>query len=257
MKLSSVGVVARFTLLEALRTRLPWLALAVIVSGVVLAECAAGLALTDSQSYRIDLYAAWTRITLVACTSLFVATSVVRELSDRAIDLTLSRPLSRGAWFCGRLLGYGFAVWALALLAALPLMVTSTPLAALAWGCSLAAELSLVAAASLSCAVALAQVTAAVLAVAAFYLLSRAMGAIVLMSHGPTVDAGAWSSVVIARLVNWLALLLPALDDYTRTSWLSDATAAFAALPAIAVQTVIYAVLLAAVGLFDFTRREI
>ncbi len=257
MKLNPLVVVARFTLLEAARTRLPWTALAVIVSGLVLAECAATLALTDSQSYRVEIYAAWTRIALVACTCLFVATSVVRELADRAIDLTLSRPLSRGAWFVGRLLGNGAAVCVLAMAAALPLVFSSSPLAALAWGCSLAAELSLVAAATLSCAVALSQVTSAVLAVAAFYLLSRAMGAIVLMSKGPTAQPGAWSGVVISHLVSWLALLLPTLDDYTLTRWLGDATTALAALPAIAVQTVIYVVLLAAIGLFDFTRREI
>ena len=83
------------------------------------------------------------------------------------------------------------------------------------------------------------------------------MGAIVLMSTGPAVDAEAWSSLLIAQLVHWLALLLPALDDYTRTTWLADGSLAFAALPAIVVQTAIYAVLLVAVGLFDFTRREI
>ena len=136
-------------------------------------------------------------------------------------------------------------------------MLMSSPLAALAWGLSLAAELMLIACASVSCAVALSQVTSTVLAVAAFYGLSRAMGAIVLMSQGPTIDAGAWSTSVIAHLVRWLSLLLPALDDYTRTSWLSDAAVALAALPAIFVQTVIYVVLLAALGLFDFTRREI
>ena len=257
MNLHPVVVVARFTLLEAARTRLPWTALLVIMSGVVMAECAAGLALTDSQSYRIELYAVWTRVALVFCAALFVATSVVRELADRAIDLTLSRPLSRAAWFIGRLAGHSAALAVVALVAALPLAFTSAPLAALAWGLSLAAELGLVAAATLSCAVALSQVTATVLAVAAFYLLSRVMGAIVLMSTGPAVDAEAWSSLLIAQLVHWLALLLPALDDYTRTTWLADGSLALAALPAIVVQTAIYAVLLVAVGLFDFTRREI
>ena len=257
MNLHPVVVVARFTLLEAARTRLPWTALLVIMSGVVMAECAAGLALTDSQSYRIELYAVWTRVALVFCAALFVATSVVRELADRAIDLTLSRPLSRAAWFIGRVAGHSAALVVVALVAALPLAFASAPLAALAWGVSLAAELGLVAAATLSCAVALSQVTATVLAVAAFYLLSRVMGAIVLMSTGPAVDAEAWSSLLIAQLVHWLALLLPALDDYTRTAWLADGSLALAALPAIVVQTAIYAVLLVAVGLFDFTRREI
>ncbi len=257
MSLRGLGVVARYTLLEAARTRLPWTALAVVVGALALAEGAAGLALTDSQSYRIEIYAAFTRLALVALTILFVASSVMRELADRAIDLSLSRPLSRGAWFCGRLLGYALAVALMGLLAAVPLALTSTPAAALAWGVSLAAELGLVAAASLSAAVALTQLTGAVLAVGAFYLLSRMMGAIVLMSRGPTVEAGATSSIVIAQLVDALALLLPRLDEYTRSAWLAGGNAAFGALPGIAAQTAIYVLLLAAVGLFDFTRREL
>ena len=257
MMLKQVAVIARFTLLEARHTRLPWTAVGLIASSLVLAECAAGLALTDSHSYRLDIYAACTRLLLVACTALFVATSGVRELADRVIDLTLSRPLSRSTWLLGRLAGYGAMACLLALAAALPLAFTSTPLAALAWGLSLAAELMLVATATLSCAVALTQVTGAVLAVAGFYLLSRSIDAIVLMSHGPTVNPSAWSSVVIEHAVAGLALLLPSLADYTRTVWLTDATTGLAALPALAVQTTIYGVLLAAVGLFDFARREI
>ena len=255
--LKQAMVVARFTLLEAARARLPRVALATIASGLVLAECAAGLALTDSQSYRLDVYAAWTRIALVACTVLFVASSVVRELADRAIDVSLARPLSRGAWFVGRLTGYCAGAALLATAAALPLAFTATPLAALVWGFSLAAELSLVAAASLSSAVALTQVPAAVLAVAGFYVLSRSIDAMVLMSTGPTVAPGAWSALVIERVVGWLALLLPPLATYTRSSWLLDASTALAALPAIVAQTVIYAMLLTAVGMFDFARREI
>lgn len=257
MSLNPMLVVARFTLLEAARTRLPWTALAMIVSGLVMAECAAGLALTDSHSYRLEIYAAFTRLALVACTALFVASSVIRELAERAIDLTLSRPLSRSAWLLGRLAGYVVALFILAMAATLPLAFGSTSLAALAWGLSFAAELALVAAASLCCAVALSQLTSAVLAVLGFYALSRVMDAIVLMSHGPAVTPGAWSSSVIAHLVEGIALLLPTLGDYTRSSWLIDAASGWAALPAIAAQTAIYALLLVAVALFDFTRREI
>lgn len=257
MMLQQVVVIARFTLLEARRTRLLWTALGILIASLVLAECAANLAITDSQSYRLALYAAATRLLLVACTALFVATSVVRELADRVIDLTLSRPLSRATWLIGRVAGYGAMVGLLALAAALPLTVTSTPLAALAWGLSLAAELMLVAVASLSCAVALTQVTASVLAVAAFYLLGRSINAIVLMSQGPSVLPGAWSSLFIEHAVAGLAMVLPALNEYTRSAWLNDAAAGLAALPALALQTVIYSVLLAAVGLFDFARREL
>jgi Cu-processing system permease protein len=257
MMLKQVAVIAQLTLLEARRTHLPWTTVGMIAAGLILGECAAGLALTDSHSYRLGIYAASTRLLLVACTALFVATSVVRELADRVIDLTLSRPLSRGTWLVGRLCGYGGMVCLMAVAAALPLAFTSTPLAALVWGLSLAAELLLVAAATLSCAVALPQVVASVLAVAAFYLLSRSIDAIVLMSRGPTVDAGTWSSTFIEHAVSGLAMLLPAMSEYTRSAWFTDPTSGLLALPALAMQTIIYGVLLAAVGLFDFVRREI
>ena len=255
--LKQVVVIAHLSLLEARRTHLPGTVIGIVVASLLLAECAAGLAITDSHSYRLGIYAASSRLLMVVCTVLFVATSVVRELADRVIDLTLSRPLSRSTWLLGRLTGFGAVVCCLALAAAAPLAFTSSPLAALVWGLSLAAELVLVAAATLSCAVALTQVVTSVLAVAAFYLLSRSIDAIVLMSRGPTVDAGAWSSIFIEHAVTGLAMLLPALSDYTQFAWLSDAATGLAALPALSVQTVIYCLLLAAVGLFDFIRREL
>ena len=257
MMLKQVAVIAQLTLLEARRTHLPWTTAGIVAVGLLLGECAAGLALTDSHAYRLEIYAATTRLLMVACTALFVATSVVRELADRVIDLTLSRPLSRGTWLVGRLSGYGGMVCMLAVAAALPLAFTATPLAALVWGVSLAAELLLVAAATLSCAVALTQVVASVLAVAAFYVLSRSIDAMVLMSRGPTVELGTGSNAFIEHAVSGLAMLLPALSDYTRSAWFNDATTGLVALPALTMQTVIYSVLLATVGLFDFTRREI
>lgn len=254
--LKIVTAIARFTLLEAWRTRLPWIVLTVLALGLGLAEFAAGLALTDSASYRTGFYATWSRLALVLIVTLSVATSIAREFSERLIDLTLSRPVARSHWYLGRLLGVASTAILFALIAALPLTLTSSPLAALAWGVSLAAELVLVAAATLTCAVALAQVTPVVLAVAAFYLLSRSISAIVLMSHGPLVAPMAWSSKVIAEIVGILELLLPRLDRYTQASWLHDSTSALAALPALGVQTLIYVLLLAAVGLFDFSRRD-
>lgn len=257
MGFGQVREVARFTLLEALRTRLPWLALAVVLLGALLAELAAGLALSDARGYRLEVYAAWTRLALVACVCLAVATSVAREFGARGIDLLLSRPVSRGAWFAGRLLGHGTAAVLVALAASLPLYLDAAPAGALAWGLSLALELAVVAAASLTCAVALHQLTAAALTVGGFYLLARAIDAMQLMSSGPALEPGAWSSVVIARGVALLALLLPPLERYTRSAWLFDGVGALAALPPLVLQGLAYLALLAAVGWFDFARREI
>ena len=248
--------IARFTVIEAIRTRLLWIAIGLLLVVVLAAEFAATLALTDSQGYRLGVYATLSRLSLVCVIALFVSTSAVRELQDRMLDLTLSRPVPRAAWYLGRLTGFGAAALVLALLAALPLVFFVPAATAALWGLSLAAELWLVVAACLTCVITLSQVTLALLAVAAFYILSRAMGAIVLMSTGPTVDPSAWSSVVIEKLVATVALLLPSLDRFTQASWLTSGVGDSSLLADVAGQTVIYSAVLIGIGLFDFYRRE-
>ncbi|MBX9607034.1 MAG: ABC transporter permease [Gammaproteobacteria bacterium] len=249
--------IARFQLLEAGRTRQAWLVAALALTGALLAEFAAGLALTGSARYRLEIYAAFTRLALVAWVMLSVAASVARETQARGLDMTLSRPVSRGAWWQGRLLGHAAVVSLAAALASLPLFAQAAPASVLAWGLSLALELMLVAAATLCCALAFAQTAAAVLAVSAFYLLARSVDAMVLMSTGPAVDPSALGSAVVAKGVALLALLLPALARFTPTAWLLDDGAALSSLPTVTLQALVYLALLAAVGWFDLVRREL
>ena len=253
----SILIVTRFTLLEALRLRLVWVVLAVIICGLALAEGAASLALTDSRAYGLVAYASWTRLALVATVILLVATSVARDFDARALDLSLSRPLSRSQWYIGRLTGFALVATAIACAASLPLTALGHPSAAFAWGLSLAAELVLIAAATLCASIALGQVTAVVLAVIAFYLLSRSITAMVLMSHGPLVDPTIGSTRLIAHAIAVFALMLPPLDQFTATRWLTSGSATLAELGTLAAHTACYLLLLTAVGLFDFNRRDL
>ena len=247
--------IARFTLLEGWRIRLPLIAAALIGSAFVAAEFSAGLAITDSASFRIGVYAAFVRVVLVLAIVLFVAASVVRELTDRMLDLTLARPVSRASWYLGRLAGFCGIAFALAVCAALPLIPLAEPLRIAVWCVTLAGELAVVAAVCLTCTVTLRQVAPAVLASGAFYVLARAIDAIVLMSQGPTVDPGAWSTLVIGKLVALLALLLPALDRLAASAWLFDDTAMPALWP-LAIEVLAFATLAVAVGLFDLYRVD-
>ena len=232
------------------------MAAALLVMVALAAEFAAALALTDSHGYRLGVYATLSRLALVFVIALFVSTSAVRELQDRLLDLTLSRPVPRASWYLGRLAGFGAVALVLALLAALPLVFFVPASTVALWGLSLAGELWLVVAACLTCVITLSQVTFALLAVAAFYVLSRAMSAIVLMSTGPTVDPGAWSSIVIEQGVAIVAMLLPSLDRFTQVSWLTTGVGGSVPLADVAGQTIIYSGLLIGIGLFDFYRRE-
>lgn len=124
------------------------------------------------------------------------------------------------------------------------------------WASSLLCELLIIVALTLLCSFTFAQVPIILSAVAAFYLLSRTMEAIRLMSRGPLVDTTEPSSRLIAGIVDGIAYVLPNLDRYTPTDWLIYHSGRLPELAGIAAQSAIYLALLVAAGLFDLFRRN-
>jgi hypothetical protein len=139
---------------------------------------------------------------------------------------------------------------------ALPMLLWAKPVDVAAWWLSLAAETGLVAAASLFFASAMAQSVAALAATAGLYLLGRSMTAIQAIASGP--QAGDSLPAVAARwFVDALALLLPRLDAATRSDWLLYGAPAAGVFVQALSGLGIYFLLLAAAGLFDFSRRNL
>lgn len=254
--LPPIIAIARFTALEALRTRFVWLVLFLVTAGFGLGAFTGELAITETAQTQTAIVASVLRIASVFLIILFVTTSVNRDFSDKSVELMLSLPLPRGGYYLGKLTGYSLV----AVLVALPLVLlmaffASLP-AALSWGLSLMLELLLMCAVSLMFAFSFSQVTASIAAASLFYLLSRSMSAIQLMAHGPLVDQENASQQLITRLIDGLAYLLPDLDHFTRTDWLLYASETTPALIPIISQTVIYLLLLSAVALFDLYRKN-
>lgn len=272
--MSKVLAIARFTLLEALRTRLPWLTL-VVLGGLLLASLLVQqLAITETRRLQMGFLAAGARLGTVFVLTLHVAGSMVREFNDKGVELLLSLDLARSGYYLGKLIGYiGIAVAMAALTTvalAVPSLVTSAlavaglalapaapPTALPMWGVSLACELTLIATLTLFCVITFAQIMPAVSFVAAFYLLARSIAAIRLMSGSQLLAPDAWSTQVTGWLVDALALLLPDLSRFTGTGWLLDGTGSAAVLAYVAAQTVIYSALLASAGLFDLHRKSL
>ena len=124
------------------------------------------------------------------------------------------------------------------------------------WGVSLWCELVIVAGASLLCMLTLSQITPAICAVAAFYLLARGIAAMQLMSRGPLVDPHSLANTVMTHVIYALAYALPALYRFTSSEWLTYPGVGAAVLAPVLAQTVIYSLLLLAAGLFDLHRRN-
>jgi ABC-type Na+ efflux pump permease subunit len=185
-----------------------------------------------------------------------VSVSTLREIQDKGLELMLSLPLSRTTQYLGRLAGFVACGAALAVLFALPLLAWAGPAAVALWGLSLAAECALVAAAALFFAMTLRQFVPALAATAGLYLLARSVGAMQEIAAGPLAE-----SSLPARLaqhgVDAVALLLPRLDAMTRSAWLLYETPAASAYAAALGGALLYVVLLAAAGLFDFHRKSV
>jgi len=247
---------ARFTLIEARRGGLPWLALACIAAALGLAAFLSQVAITESLQLQAALVAATLRASAVFLVAVHVVTSVVREGADKGFELALSLPVSRTAFYAGKLAGYAAVGGIVATAYALPLLVWSPPGAVTAWWLSLALECALVASLSLFFVFTLANVVPALAATAGFYLLARSVATFQAIASGPAVDEGA-----LGKVARWgmdaVGFLLPRLDAATRTDWLVYGAPGAAELAATLGSLAVYAALACAAGLVDFHRRNL
>ncbi|WP_332856700.1 ABC transporter permease [Duganella sp. S19_KUP01_CR8] len=249
-------VIARYTLLEALRNRLLWL----LVLALAAAVCAGGflgqLALTESRQLQAALLAAVLRLAAVFLIATFVISSMAREAADKGGELLLALALPRAVYLLGKLAGFA----ALALLPALLFGAVALAFApvgqAALWAVSLLGELWIVAAFSLLCSLTLNQTLPALSAAGAFYLLARVIGTLQLLGHAGAAQADAGQRW-LSHGIDALALLLPHLDAYTRTEWLLYHTGTLADLATLAAQTALAVGLLTAAALFDLYRKNL
>jgi hypothetical protein len=250
------ATVARYVLIEARRSALPWLAAASMLAALGLAGFLSQVAITEAAALQASACAALLRACAVFLVAAHVVASVVREANDKGLELALALPLSRPAWYLGKLLGFAGTGVLLATLFALPLLAWAKPSDLAAWWLALAAEAALIAAAALFFASALGQTVAAIAATLGFYLLARAISSIQAIAGSPLADDGA-AGQAARWMVDGLALLLPRLDALARGDWLLYGAPPAAELAPALAGLAIYFALLAAAGLFDFSRRNL
>lgn len=251
-----ITTIARYTLLEALRTRLPALVLSAIVLLAAAGYFVQEIAVTESARLQTGFYAAAMRLTAVFMAGLYVLSSVSRDFNDKGTDIVLALDLPRSHYILGKLAGFLAIGVLIAAAVSAPLALLAAPAAALQWGTSLALELAIVIALSLFCIVTFSQLMPAASFMMAFYLLARALTAIRLMSAHPLVDANSVSHHFMSMLVDGMALIVPALDTWTRTAWLVNHPAAWAEIGTLAGQSALYVALLAVATMFDFYRKN-
>jgi ABC-type transport system involved in multi-copper enzyme maturation permease subunit len=251
-----IVTIARFGLLEAVRTRLPLIAAVVVLALFAASYFVREIAIAESTRFQTAFYAATIRYATVFVTTLFVIASVSREFQDKGLEMVLALDLPRAQYVLGRLFGFIAIGGALALLAGIPLLHLAGWEPASQWTVSLAVELAVIAALGIFCVVTFNQLLPAASFVIAFYLLARAIAAIRLISSNPVGGADSLSQQVMAWLIEAIALVVPGLDRWTRTTWLVDEPASWAAIAAIVGQGMIFVVVLGAAAMFDLDRKN-
>jgi len=247
---------ARFILLEARRGGLPWLALAAIVVALVLAAFLSQVALTETRELQASVMGALLRASAVFLIALHVASSTLREMNDKGLELFLSLPVPRWAQYLGRLAGFAATAAILAATCALVLLAVAAPSAVSLWALSLVMESVLVAAVALFFSMTLAQLVPAIAATAGLYLLARSMTGIQAIASSPLSEPSTAGEA--ARLaIDAVALLLPRLDAVTRTDWLLYGASVDGDYVRAIAGMALYAALATAAGLFDFYRRSL
>ena len=169
--------IAKLTMLEAMRNRLLWLCLAGVLVIAGLAQFLGTVALTESTDIKRAVVGSILRLSAVVVLSLFVVNSMLREMHDKGLELLLSLPLGRWQFLSGKLMGYAVVALALAAMCTVAALLHADWVAALAWGATLAGELLIVTCLSVLCLFTFSQPTAAMAAILAFYVLSRAIAA--------------------------------------------------------------------------------
>src|SRR3974390_184261 len=117
--LNKVLTIARFTLLEAVRTRLLWIVLIILVLLFLGSLFVQHISVTETARMQTGFLAATARMAAVFILSLYLAGSMVREFNDKVIDLLLSLALPRAAYYLGKFLGYAGIAVAIAVLTTL------------------------------------------------------------------------------------------------------------------------------------------
>lgn len=249
------SIIAYYTFREATQNQLFRLTLIGLICLLGIAEFTGDLAVTETHQFQVSLLALIGRWFLIVTVALFVITSMVREFNDKGTEVILSLPVSKQTYYFGKLLGY-FSLSVVIVLSLLLLMLLySDTLPVLIWGMSLICEAAIILTLSMLCLFTFSNITISFIASISFYILSRSIDAIQLISISPILETKTISQEFMTSLVSLIAFVLPDLGRFTRTEWLvygADVTE----MGFILTQTLIYMALLIAAGLFDLSRKQ-
>ncbi len=252
----AILTIAGFTLLESVKNRLFILVIIGVVSLFGFTLFLGELAVTETTQVQGAVTGMMLRFFAVFILCTFVITSTIREFNDKILELFISLPVDRYTYLAGKLAGFYVLAVVIAIIVSMPLVLISNLAQLLLWCLSLICELWILAALSLLCLVTFKNITSAFAAVMAFYLLARTISTIQLIGSSQILESTSLSHEIITMVIDAIAFILPALDQFSKTEWLAYGGGGGDEVIFIAGQTVIYISLLFSAACFDLYRKN-
>ena len=249
--------IAKYSIWEAIRDKF----LIFILLGFITLFCISlfigELAITEGIQMQSAVLGSTLRLFSVFTMGLFVITSMVREFNDKGFELILSHPVPRSSYYFGKFCGFSVAALIIALMSFCCLCFYAPVNMSLLWSFSLFCELLIIIALSLLCLFSFNSITISFSVVTAFYILSRSIEAIQLISDSPIVASGSFSYKFINSMLDAIAYIIPDIYKFTQTDWLVYLPDVKTDILIVISQTLIYVSLISCVALFDLYRKEL
>lgn len=249
--------IAKFSILEAIRDKF----LIFIFGGVAvffsLSLFVGELAITEGAVTQAALLGSALRLFSVFTISLFVITSMIREFNDKGFELILSHPVPRSSYYFGKFAGFSVIGLIIVSIVAACLCLFAPVNAVMLWSLSLQCELMIIISLSLLCLFSFSSITISFSVVMAFYILSRSIEVIQLISNSPILALGSVSHKFMNGLLEVIAYVIPDLYKFTQTEWLVYDVDIASDMAIVLGQTIIYVVFISSIALFDLYRKEL
>ncbi len=255
MKNSSFAI-AKYTVIESVRNK----NLLFLIIGLLLllgiAEFISEIAITESKEIATAWISFSSRILLVVVLSLFILTSLTREFDDKVMLHIFSHAIKRHTYYTGKLVGYALIGLIAVVILAICLALYIPLKLVIYWCLSFYCELLIVIALSLLFFFTFKQTVISFVSIMSFYILSRNMEIIQLISDSPIIETNTLSYKFINWTLDIIDTVIPSLYDFAQTSWLIYGSFNLNDIFLNMLQCIIYVAFISFVALFDLYRME-
>lgn len=248
----------RYVLLTATRDRLFFGLLAGVLAAAYISHVLGETALLEAEQMALSFTAASSRVIIMVGLVVFIGFHMRNAFEAREIDVLLSRPISRTTLVLSYWLGFALVASLLVIptVVLVALLGTLNHTGFMLWGVSLLLESWLVVSIALFAALTLQSGVATVLASLALYTLSRMMGFFLATTQGHLLFDSANASMGARLILTAVSTLIPRLDFYAKSTWLSYGAKSYDDLYFFLMQSAAFIPLLIAASVIDFKRKQ-